>query len=157
MIPGLAMGKRKLRARDGRPAEVDQLVWDLTGLILQKAERNGWTDEKLSQKARHNASVLYGYRNGNRQSPSLLVLRDFAAAVGLTFVLSDATQSHEACGRPHVTSDFEKNLLVAVRALTDENDKDELLTMVRDYVLAHTSGSRGPPSGPPVPVERAGE
>ena len=134
------MGKLR-KAASGEKREVHPLVSALTGEIVREAEKR-LTREELGKRARRNPSILYGWRNGNRKSPSLLVLQDFARAVGLTLTLSDSTGSQVGpCRRFHVGSEFERHLLAVVRALTTDQDRSDLLTIVSDFVLARTSGS----------------
>src|SRR6266852_6604004 len=146
------MGKRKPKA-DGAPREVHPLVQRLVGQILKRTPQ---TREGVSKEAKRHVQTLYGWLNGRRKSPSLLAFNDYATAAGLTLVLSDVTGNSAQPGSVHVTSDFEKSLLVAVRGLTEVAHREELLDIVRDYVLAHTTGSR-PPAHPsrPALVKRA--
>lgn len=127
--------------------EVDPLVLRLVGQILAKL-RGGETREGLAGEAKRHVQTLYGWLNGRRRSPSLLVFNDYVQAAGLNIILSDSTGIPVPCGRSHVDTDVEKDILGWVRALSEEGDRKELRRLVRDFVLAHTSGSR-----PPDPTE----
>jgi transcriptional regulator with XRE-family HTH domain len=87
----LAMGRRVKVAETKEEAKAEtDLVKELTGAIIARAVKNGWTREELARRAKKkSASTLYGWRNGTRKNPSLLDLRAFAQAVGLDVRLID--------------------------------------------------------------------
>jgi transcriptional regulator with XRE-family HTH domain len=141
-----SVGKRRTSGVSA-PRTVHPLVEALTAAIVKAAEAQSLSREELSKRAHRAASTLYGWRNGNRESPRLLEIAAFAEAVGLHVALVGATVDPAPCGRPHVATDFERQLLASVRAITDPADQRELMRLVADFVLAHTSGAR-----PPEPV-----
>jgi hypothetical protein len=151
MISEISVGKRR-KSQAGSQRTVHPLVESLTSEIIKAAEAKELTRDELGKRARGSegaASTLYGWRNGNRKSPSVVELADFARAVGLRLTVVDATVPQAGpCGRPHVSSEFERQLLASVRALSEPADQKELLTLVADFVLSRTSGSRPPePAG----------
>jgi transcriptional regulator with XRE-family HTH domain len=85
------MGRRVKVAETKEEAKAEtELVKELTGEIIARAEKNGWTRDELARRAKKkSASTLYGWRNGTRKNPSLLDLRAFAQAVGLDVRLID--------------------------------------------------------------------
>src|SRR5690348_15938234 len=88
------MGRRvKVETKQEARAE-GELVKDLTGEIIARAEANDWTREELARRAKKkSASTLYGWRNGTRKNPSLLDLQAFANAVGLNVRLVEDSAS----------------------------------------------------------------
>lgn len=117
-------------------AEVD-LVKELTGEIIRRAEANGWTREELAQRAKKkSASTLYAWRNGNRKNPSLLDLQAFAQAVGMNVrLLSDG--AYVADGSKTIGAEamrLKPETMDVVKVM--EGASDELRSAIKDRILA---------------------